>query len=117
VTLKPLALADEPGGVNHYWRANPDGTGDIVTVQDVAPILDACKAQKNFNDGYSKSRDLRRVMFIPDGLRAKIINEEGWDPFRPDLYPEKMARLINDPDYAHFRTAEGRVGVTNGRVR
>lgn len=117
MSLKPFLPAEWEGDATSYWRDDGDGTGSVVTIQDVAPTLDANKAMKNHNDGYNADRSMRRVASIPWVLIAKIRNEEGWDPMRPDLYPEKMARLLNDPDYAHLRTADGRIGVVNGRIR
>lgn len=117
MTLRPLVPAEFEGDVAHWWEDNGDGTATIHSTQDLAPILDRNKAMANHNDGYSPSRELRRVASIPAGVRLKIMAEQGWDPWRPDLYPEKMAALLNDPDWRHLRTAPGRIGTSNGRLR
>jgi len=117
MSLVPFLAKEHAHDVEHWWRDNGDGTSTIVSYQNVAPILDRNKAMRNHNDGYSQTRELRRVAFIPHVLRQKILAEEGWDPYRPDIYPEKMARLLNDPDYAYLRTADGRVGCINGQLR
>jgi hypothetical protein len=32
-------------------------------------------------------------------------------------HADKLARKLNDPDWAYLRTAPGRLGVTNGVMR
>jgi hypothetical protein len=115
--VRPLLAAEFAGDVAHGWRDEGDGRSTIVSVQDVGPALERNKAMANHNDGWSPSRELRRVASIPTGVRLKIMTEQGWDPWRPDRFPEKMAALLNDPDWAHLRTAPGRIGVSNGRLR
>lgn len=112
-----LLLAPEfSGDTAHYWEDTPDGPV-IRSVQDVAPVLERALAMRNHNDGYSPSRELRRVAFIPNIIRDKWLAEEGWDAWRPDLYPEKLVQKLNDPDWAYLRTASGRVANTNGVIR
>lgn len=105
------------GDVAHY--SEPDGEGGLLihSVQDVEPILDRNKAMRTTNDGYTADRSMRRVATIPLIVRNIILNEQGWDPWKPHLYPEKMAALLNDPDWSSLRTADGRIGATNGKIR
>lgn len=117
MTLRPLIGPEFAGDVAHWWEDNHDGTATIHSTQDLAPLLDRNKAQQSAGDGYSPSRELRRVASIPAGVRLKIMTEQGWDPWRPDLYPEKMVRLLNDPEWRHLRTAPGQIGLSNGRLR
>jgi len=86
-------------------------------VQNAAPIIERNKALRSQNDGYNGDRTMRRVATIPAIVRIKIMQEEGWDPWKPHLYPKQMARFLNDPDYAYLRTADGRIGVSNGKIR
>lgn len=104
-------------GVRHDWEDVGDGEYLIHSVQDTTPVLERNKALANHNDGYTPTREMRRVATIPTILRNKWLAEEGWDAFRPDLYAEKLMRKLNDPDYAHLRTAEGALGVSNGVLR
>jgi hypothetical protein len=108
---------DFEGDVTHY--SEPDGEGGllITAVQDVAPIIERNKAVRNHNDGYTPSREMVRIGFIPNIFRDKWMNEEGWDAWRPDLYPEKLVQKLMDPDYAFLRTGGGRVGLVNGKIR
>lgn len=109
---------DFDGDVVHY--SEPDGEGGLLihSVQDIEPILEANKAALNSgHDGYSGERERRRVATIPAIVRLHFMNSEGWDPGRPDLYPEKVAWLLNNPDYAWLRNAPGRVAAVNGVLR
>lgn len=98
-------------GVRHYWRDEADGGVTITSSQDTDAILDANKAMATHNDGYSLSRDLRRVASIPMVLVAKWLQEEGWNAFDP-AHADRLRRKLNDPDYLWLRTGEGRLGAT-----
>jgi hypothetical protein len=103
-------------GVNHFRRWNGDGTVSYLSDQDAQPFLEQNKAAANHNDGYSQSRELRRVASIPFGLILQWKAEEGWDALDP-ANADRLARKLNDPAYAYLRTAPGRVGVSNGELR
>ncbi len=92
----------------------------FAATQDVAPILERNKAMATHNDGYSASRELRRVASIPYGIGIKWLNEEGWWFMDADKDPgvaKKLAEKLNSSEYMHLRTSEGRVGVSNGQLR
>lgn len=108
-----LVPAKYAGDRAHFFSDDTDGFA-VVSVQDVAPILQQNKAMRVTNNGYSADRTFRRVASVPNALRDKWLQEEGWDAWRPDLYADKLAQKFMDPDYAHLRTADGRVGVING---
>lgn len=109
-------FSSDPGGLKRY--AKPDGNGGLIfnLVQDTTAAVDRAKAMKTHNDGYSESRELRRVAHIPDIVAQKWLIEEGWSIHDPGA-AHKLAQKLNDPDWAHLRTAEGRVGVSNGVMR
>ena len=95
-----------PNGMQRYWRDNHDDTFTICTTQDLTATLDYCRDAYNLNDGYSETREFRRVGFLPDILVMKWLQEEGWNAYDPDC-EEKLLRKINDPDYAHLRNRSG----------
>lgn len=103
-------------GVRKDWR--PDGQGgiEIRTSQDVAPVLERNKAAKNHNDGYSQGREMRRVATIPAAVGLKWLNEEGWW-YQDPQYADRLMKKLNDPDWAHLRTADGRLALDNGVIR
>ena len=94
--------------MRRYWRSNGDGTHDVVTVQDLTAAIDRNKAMATHNDGYSKSRELRRIASIPATLMVKWLNEEGWWWYDPDCEAKRNQKL-RDPDYAYLRTSPGAV--------
>ena len=100
----------------HYFTDHADGYA-VVSVQDVSGVMEDNKAQRTHNDGYSQDRNYRRVASVPWSIRDKWLQEEGWDAYRPDLYPEKLAEKFNSAEYAFLRTADGRVGVVNGVLK
>lgn len=106
-------------GVDH-WMIQDGNETRFAATQDVAPILERNKAMAVTNDGYSQSRELRRVASIPYGLGIQWLNEEGWWFMDADKDPDvakKLAQKLNSSEYQYLRTAEGRVGVSNGQLR
>lgn len=101
----------------HFFADGPDGGFAIVSVGDVAPALEENRAMYATNDGYSADRSVRRVAHVPQAIRDLWMSEEGWDAYRPDLYPDKLAEKFNSQDWLHLRTAEGRLAVTDGVIR
>lgn len=102
-------LFTSAGGVN-YTIEDGDRPGESVIIgrQDASALLSENRAMANHNDGYSPSRELRRVARIPLHLIHQWKVEEGWDAFDPD-HADRLARKLNDPDYRYLRTAEGSV--------
>lgn len=106
-------------GVDH-WMIEENGRTSFAASQDVAPILERNKAMATHNDGYSQSRDLRRVASIPYGVMLKWLNEEGWWAMDADKDPDvarKLVQKLSTNEYEHLRTAGGRIGVSNGQIR
>jgi hypothetical protein len=107
------------GGTRHYWRDTEDGA-EIKSVTDVAPILEQNKAMANHNDGWSPSKELRRVGSIPFALIYKWLEEDKVNVLDAGHDPHAAAylmRKLNDSQYAYLRTAPGRVGMSNGILR
>lgn len=85
-----------------------DGTVIVRKTQDVTPILDHNKALANHDDGYSRSREMRRVASIP----LVVIEQwraEGFDLLSGNFDRKELRRRLNDSDNRFFRTAPGRV--------
>lgn len=76
--------------------------------QDVEPHLDNNKALYNHNDGYSQSREWRRVASVPPGVQLQMIAEYGADPFKRGN-ETLLRRVLNDPKWRYLRTAPGRI--------
>lgn len=111
-----VPLFTSAAGIRHYMRTNEDGTHTFAASQDTSAIIDANRAMRNHNDGYSRSREWRRAGSIPFVLVQKWLHEEGWDAFDP-ANADRLVKKLNDPDYADLRTADGRLALVNGVIR
>lgn len=112
-------LFTSSAGVDHYMFEE-DGKTRFAAFQDVAPYLEQNKAMANHNDGYSPSRELRRVACIPYAIMHKWLNEEGWWAMDSDKDPDvakKLQAKLNSSDYTYLRTAQGDIGYSNGQMR
>lgn len=112
-------LWQSPDGTKHFWRDKEEGF-EIRSVQDVGAMLEENKAKATHNDGWSPSRELRRVGSIPFALIYQWLAEDGVNVLDAGHDPHAAAylmRKLNDPDYAHLRTAPGRLGMSNGVIR
>lgn len=81
--------------------------GIITRSQDVEPYLEANKALYTYNDGYSPSRELRRVASIPLVIVEQWM-KEGINIFDKN-HREAIRRKLNDPENLFLRTAPGRL--------
>ena len=115
MSWKPF-LPDDGSGIVHWRRNNGDGTVSYRAEQENDPILDANKAAANHNDGYTKSRDMRRVATIPMQLVYHWRETEGWDALDP-ANGDRLVKRLNDPEFMHLRTAVGVLGYSNGVIR
>lgn len=95
-------------GMTEFFHYDND-TGDfsIETVQDVEPFLDANKRAQNNGDGFTPSRDMKRIANIPNVVIEKWLNELGVNVFDKNHEPA-VRRLLNDPDWRYLRTSPGR---------
>lgn len=104
-----LPMGPAENGVS--WQIRDDGkTTEMLATADVTDHLEQNKAMMNHNDGYSPSRELRRVASIPAIIILKWKEELGVDFYSSD--PEqkrKVRQLLNSNEYLFLRTAPGRV--------
>lgn len=89
-----------------FWL---DENGGLVVrrTQDVEPILEHNKRLATADDGYSPSRDVRRVASIPLAVIEQW-RAEGFD-LLGQYDPKELRRRLNDPDNRFFRTAPGKL--------
>lgn len=95
-------------GVTHEWLDNGDGTYTVVSSQDVEPILDRNKSMANHNDGYTPSREMRRLASIPNIVLMQWLAECGGD-MKALQDPKFLTRKLNDIDYLYLRTSPYKV--------
>ena len=115
ISGKFMPLWTDEAGLKQSLLVADDGSMTIKMEQDLSGTLDKLHEIRQTNDGYSPSRELRRVAHIPDIVRMHLINNEGWDPLAVENQ-DRLVKLLNDPDYAFLRAAPGRLAYTNGKM-
>lgn len=93
-----------------FFHDESDDKYIIKREQDIEPILNANKiAQNDGSNGYSKSRDLRRVASIPLVVIEQWMKEDGVNilALTGDEKQKYFRRKLNDPDNKYFRTDAG----------
>lgn len=108
-------LRTQEGGLVTQAREIGEDKFEIRNVQDIGAAIEQNKAMRNHNDGYSETREFKRVAHIP-AIVIEMWKNEGIDIFNPDHITE-IARRLNDPDWGLLRTADGTLGVSNGVMR
>jgi hypothetical protein len=101
----------ESDGTKYFVEA--DGKITVKRSQDVNPILQKNKRLYNLNDGYSKTKEIKRVASIPTmvlELWAREYNgTNNWWQI-PKSERTKILKLkLNSNEYRYFRTASGRM--------
>ncbi len=95
-------------GVAERLLFHADGSFALRRTCDATAAIEANKALSGDGDGYSPSRDLRRVASIPIGVQFEWMRRYGADPLAKGN-ETLLRRLLNDPEWAYLRTAPGRV--------
>jgi hypothetical protein len=95
-------------GIAERLLFHADGTFALQRTCDVTAAIEANKELRKSGDGYSPSRDLRRVASIPVAVQFEWLRRYGADPLAKGN-EALLRRLLNDPEWAHLRTAPGRV--------
>lgn len=92
---------------NEFFN-DPDDESRVIVAHHMQfdGLADAVKALSN--EGIHGSKEMKLVMMIPPGLAEHACQVWGitWQEFWSDK--KWIKRLINDPDFAHFRVAPGR---------
>jgi hypothetical protein len=99
----------DPDGTKYFFE--DDGTLTVKNSQDVEPILKKNKRMYNDGNGYSASKDLKRVASIPTlvlTLWAKEYNgSNNWFGLPADERKKILKRKLNSNEFRYFRTASG----------
>src|SRR5690242_6057891 len=86
-----------------HWDESEDRFA-IELAADVEKVIERNKRLATEGDGYSPSREWRRVASFPQVVIAIFKRQWGADPMARGN-EELLRRLLNDPDLRHFRTA------------
>lgn len=107
-------IVEQDGLVKTTYHSD-DSNKQVVIERNVdyKPIIEHNKKMYNHNDGYSKSRDLKRVASIPTlvlELWTKEYNGTGnWFALPKDVQTKILKKKLNSSEFQYFRTAPGRL--------
>ena len=94
-----------------YLKDDMDGKIAIKEQVDITSHLKHNKILTNLNDGYSKSRDLKRVASIPTLDLQVWANEyngsRNWFGLPKDVQKKILKKKLNSNEFQYFKTAEG----------
>tara|TARA_R100001015_G_C4543617_1_gene107057 strand:- start:218 stop:550 length:333 start_codon:yes stop_codon:yes gene_type:complete len=80
---------------------------------NINPHLQHNKQLLNLNDGYSKSRDLKRIASIPTIALSVWANEyngtNNWFGLPKEIQKKILKQKLNSNEFKYFRTAEGKI--------
>jgi len=100
-------------GLQKTTYMKDDMEGKIVTKEEVNinPHIQHNKRLYNLNDGYSKSRDMKRVASIPTIALSVWANEyngsNNWFGLPVDVQKKILKKKLNSNEFRLFKTAEG----------
>jgi len=92
------------------WMHHDGETIAIETKQDVTKLLDINRKLRNEFQGYKDRPGSHHHLYavIPSVVITQWLTEYGVDVYDPDHEP-RVTKLLNDPDWRHLRTTEGRI--------
>lgn len=105
-------VLDSDGGVTSTFHYdNVDETVTIHSTQDVEPIIEANKVAQTDGDGYSPSRDLRKVATIPFTVFQDWLKQDGltWWDYHNNMSKRERARYRAKKlsEHTAFRASSG----------
>lgn len=116
--MSGILIRDTNGFFDVKTKIHADGKIEIIRTQDIETILEDNKAKQNnplFNNGMSKSGDMKHVASVP-----LIIWEQWWMaeckrqgrtvPFYGKEMNDIARKELNDPHNKFLRTGLGRIG-------
>lgn len=101
-------LLDQYGGIIETFDMTSDGIAVIKREADVESVIEMNKALQREGDGYSSSREWQKVASIPVIVVEKLGRQLGIDLMAKEN-EAKLISILNDPEFAHFRTITGKI--------
>ena len=90
-----------------------DGKLTVNNSQDLNPLMKRNKELYNLNDGYTASKDMRRIASVPP-IILQIWTKEyngtnNWWALPKETQQKIMKTKLNSSDFRYFKTSEGRL--------
>ena len=96
-----------------YMKDDMEGKIAVKEEVNIDSHLKHNKELLNFNDGYSKSRDLKRVASIPTIALSVWANEyngdSNWFALPQEVQNKILKQKLNSNEFRYFKTAEGKL--------
>jgi hypothetical protein len=105
-----IQIIDDGGPVQTRIHTHADGKITFEQVQDVAPVLEKNKRfHLEVGDGYTPSREMRHVAFIPSIVLMQWAKEAGmqYSAIFSREFDEIIKRKLNDSNWSYLRTGGG----------
>ena len=100
-------------GVKPRYIQESDGQLTINNQQNLNPLLDRNKKLYTQNDGYTASRDMRRIASVPPiilQLWTKEYNgSNNWWALPKETQKKILRVKLNSNEFRYFKTSEGRL--------
>ena len=88
-----------------------DGQLTINNQQNLNPLLDRNKKLYTQNDGYTASRDMRRIASVPPIILQVWTKEyngsNNWWALPKEIQKKIMRTKLNSSEFRYFKTSEG----------
>lgn len=94
------------GGAEFFHLDESESKITIRRTVDVEPRIEANKKLQGAGDGYTPSRDLRRIASIPLGVVEMWRTVDGIDIYNRNHWKAVM-RKLRDPDWRWLKTVSG----------
>ena len=96
-----------------YMKDDMDGKIAVKEEVNIDSHLKHNKRLLNLNDGYSKSREMKRVASIPTLALSVWANEyngsSNWFALPKEVQKQILKKKLNSNEFKYFKTAEGRL--------
>jgi len=98
-------------GVKTRYIQESDGKLTVHNQQNLNPLMERNKKLYTQNDGYTPSRDMRRVASVPP-IMLQIWTKEyngtrNWWALPKEIQKKIMRTKLNSNEFRYFKTSEG----------
>ena len=98
-------------GIKTRYIQESDGKLTINNQQNLNPLMERNKKLYALNDGYTPSKDMRRIASVPP-IILQIWTKEyngnnNWWALPKDIQKKIMRTKLNSNEFRYFKTSEG----------
>ena len=109
--MSKVRATEWDAGVKTRYIQESDGQLTINNQQNLNPLLDRNKKLYTQNDGYTASRDMRRIASVPPIILQVWTKEyngsNNWLALPKEIQKKIMRTKLNSSEFRYFKTSEG----------